>query len=213
MSVDTGTHRVAARDRRSARQEQCELCRTPVAARHCHVVDTGRRSLLCACRACFLLVTRCPAGEARYRAVPERYLWDPRHPIAGLDWCELGIPARFAFFVHFGTRVTAFQPGPAGVTETTLPPGLWTQLAAAHPLLATARPDVEAIVFRGRGWGTDCFLVPVDVGYRLAGVVRRYWAGGDGGPEMQDRVGELFVEIEQRARPLALAERGDSGAD
>lgn len=209
MSVDTRftTQPAFARDRRSPRPERCELCGTPVAARHCHVVDTGRRGLLCACRACFLLCTRCPAGdasarEARYRAVPDRYLWDPRHPIAGLDWRALGIPARFAFFVHCGTRVTAFQPGPAGVTEATLPPGLWTQLAAAHPLLATAEPDVEAIVFRGGARGTDCFLVPVDVGYRLAGAVRRYWTGGDGGPELHERVGELFAEIEQRARPL-----------
>jgi hypothetical protein len=208
MSVGTGaTQRAFARDRRSARPERCELCGTPVAARHCHVVDTGRRGLLCACRACFLLFTRCPAGEAparetRYRAVPERYLWDPRSLIAPLDWRGLGIVARFAFFVHCGTRVTAFQPGPAGVAEAPLPPGLWAELAAAHPLLATAEPDVEGIVFRGRGWGTDCFLVPVDACYRLAGVVRRYWTGCDGGPELHERVGELFAEIEQRALPL-----------
>jgi len=198
VSVDTGPA-AFVRDRRSARPERCDLCGTPVAARHGHVVDTGRRSLLCACRACFLL---CPAGEARYRAVPDRYLWDPRRPIARLDWRGLGIPVRFAFFVHCGTRVTAFRPGPAGAAEAPLPPGLWAELAAAHPLLATAEPDVEAIVFRGRGWGTDCFLVPVDVCYRLAGVVRRYWTGCDGGAELHERVGELFAEIEQRALPL-----------
>jgi len=198
VSVDTG-HAAFARGRRSGWQERCEFCGTPVAARHGHVVDTGRRGLLCACRACFLL---CPAGETRYRAVPERYLWDPRRPIAHLDWCGLGIPERFAFFVRRGTGVTAFQPGPAGATEATLPPGLWAELAAAHPLLASAEPDVEAIVFRGRGWGTDCFLVPVDVCYRLAGVVRRYWTGCDGGPEVHERVGELFAEVEQRALPL-----------
>ncbi|MET8849855.1 DUF5947 family protein [Amycolatopsis sp. NPDC004625] len=199
MSVGTGSARPAFA-RSSAWQERCELCGTPVAARHGHVIDTGRRGLLCACRACFLLSTRCPT--ARYRAVPERYLWDPRRPIARLDWRRLGIPARFAFFLHCGTRVTAFQPGPAGAAETTLPTGLWAELAAAHPLLATAEPDVEAIVFRGGERGTDCFLVPVDVCYRLAGVVRRYWTGGDGGPEVHERVGELFAEIEQRARPL-----------
>ncbi|MGW3960965.1 DUF5947 family protein [Amycolatopsis sp. NPDC005003] len=194
MSV---AHPAFARGRRSAPQERCELCRTPVAARHCHVVDTGRGVLLCSCRACFLLCT-----GTRYRAVPERYLWDPLRPIARLDWRRLGIPARFAFFVPCGTGVTAFQPGPAGATETALPPGLWAELSAGHPLLATAEPDVEAIVFRGRECGTDCFLVPVDVCYRLAGVVRRYWTGCDGGAELAERVGELFAEIEQRARPL-----------
>ncbi|WIY00380.1 DUF5947 family protein [Amycolatopsis mongoliensis] len=203
MSVHAGsTHSAFARDRRSARQERCELCGTPVASRHCHVVDTGRRGLLCACRACFLLSTRCPAGEARYRAVPERYLWDPRRPVVRLDWCGLGIPAGFAFFLRRGTRVTAFQPGPAGAVETTLPAGLWAELSAGHPLLAAAEPDVEAIVFRGTERGTDCFLVPVDVCYRLAGAVRRYWTGPDGGPEMRERVGELFAEIGHRARPL-----------
>ncbi|MGW4060049.1 DUF5947 family protein [Amycolatopsis sp. NPDC004747] len=188
-----------ARDRRSARQERCEFCGTPVAARHCHVVDTGRRGLLCSCRACFLL---CTAGGPRYRAVPERYLWDPRRPIGCLDWCGLGIPARFAFFVNRGTQVTAFQPGPAGAVELPLPAGLWAELAAARPLLGMAEADVEAIVFRGGAGGTDCFLVPVDVCYRLAGVVRRYWAGCDGGAEMRERVGEVFLEIERRVRPL-----------
>ncbi|MDX3187322.1 DUF5947 family protein [Streptomyces sp. MN03-5084-2B] len=202
----SGSPTAFARDRRSARQERCDLCGTPVAARHCHVVDTGRRGLLCSCRACFLSCTGCPTGEARYRAVPERYLWDPGRSIACLDWRDLDIPARFAFFLRCGARVTAFRPGPAGAAETPLPLGLWAELAAAHPLLATAEPDVEAILFRGRAWGTDCFLVPVDVCYRLTGAVRRYWTGRDGGPEVHERVGELFAEIEQRARPLLEAD-------
>lgn len=210
MTVHTGLGDAGAvRERRSARPERCEICGAPVAAWHCHVADTGSRGLLCACRACFLLFTRCAPAEARYRAVPERYLWDPRHPVPGLDWHGLGVPARFAFYVRRGTRVTAFQPGPAGVTETVLPPGMWTDLAGCHPLLAAAEPDVEAIVIHGSGAGTDCFLVPVDACYRLAGAVRRYWTGPDGGPGMRAHVGLLFAEIERRARPLcAGAPRG-----
>ncbi|GAB3148127.1 DUF5947 family protein [Amycolatopsis sp. NPDC004378] len=188
------------RERSPARPERCELCGTPVAAHHGHVVDTGRRGLMCACRACFLLFTQ--SGDARYRAVPERYLWDPAHPVACLDWRGLGVPAGFAFVLHRGTRVTAFQPGPAGAAETVLPPDLWTDLAATHPLLGAAEPDVEAIVFRGTEHGTGCYLVPVDVCYRLVGAVRRFWTGLDGGCEMHRRVGELFEEITQRARPL-----------
>jgi hypothetical protein len=60
----------------------------------------------------------------------------------------------------------------------------------------------EAIVFRGTERTTECFLVPVDACYRLVGAVRRFWTGYDGGPEMRDRVGELFAEIARRARPL-----------
>ncbi|MCR6485112.1 DUF5947 family protein [Amycolatopsis sp. OK19-0408] len=192
MSVHTGLERAGAvRDRRSARPRRCELCGTPVAARHGHVADTGRRGLLCSCRACFLLCTRWATGEARYRAVPERYLRVPGHPAEGLDWPGLGIPAGFAFFVRRGTRVTAFQPGPAGPAEAVLPPG------ELDPWLAAAEPDVEAIVVRG----TECYLVPVDACYRLAGTVRRYWTGHDGGREMREQVGALFEEIARRARP------------
>ena len=207
MSVHTGFEYAApGRDRRSARPQQCELCATPVASRHCHVADTGRRGLLCACRACFLLFTQPAPGEARYRAVPERYLWDPRRPVACLDWRRL--PAGFAFFLRRGTRVTAFQPGPAGAAEAVLPRGLWAELTADHPLLAAAEPDVEAILFRGTERGTDCFLVPVDMCYRLAGAVRRYWTGRDGGCEMRAQVDALFAEIGQRARPLVLEPNG-----
>ncbi|MBE1495637.1 hypothetical protein H4696_002737 [Amycolatopsis lexingtonensis] len=204
MSVHSGAF-PAALNRGAVRPEACELCGTPVAGRHAHVVDTGRRGLLCACRACFLRCTRCDG--ARYRAVPERYLWDPAHPVACLDWRALGVPAGFAFVLRRGTRVTAFQPGPAGAAETTLPADLWTDIAAGHPLLAAAEPDVEAIVFRGAERTTDCFLVPVDACYRLTGVVRRFWTGPDGGPEMHDRVGELFAEIRRRARPMGPEDR------
>lgn len=195
MSVHTGLEQTPSGSR-FAVPERCDLCGTPVAARHGHVADTGRRGLLCSCRACFLLVSRGAGGQPRYRAVPERYLRAPRHPAAHLDWCALGIPARFAFFMRRGTRVTAFRPGPAGATEVVLPP----DATGGHPLLAAAEPDLEAIVVRGTEGGTDCFLVPVDACYRLLGAVRRYWTGPDGGPEMRLRVGELFLEIERLAR-------------
>jgi hypothetical protein len=68
--------------------EKCELCAVPVASRHGHLVDTGRRGLLCSCRACFLL----SVGAGRYRPVPERYLWDPDRPLAEIDWAALASP-------------------------------------------------------------------------------------------------------------------------
>src|SRR5262249_1188716 len=37
--------------------EKCEMCGTPVGGRHGHVVDVEHRSLMCACRPCFLLFT------------------------------------------------------------------------------------------------------------------------------------------------------------
>ena len=57
--------------------ERCELCATEVPAEHGHIADLEGASLLCACRACYLLFTQRTAGRGRYRAVPDRYLRDP----------------------------------------------------------------------------------------------------------------------------------------
>lgn len=182
--------------------EQCEMCGTPVAARHGHVVDTKRRSLMCACRACFLLFTKGAARRGRYRAVPDRYLWDPLRPVARAEWDGLDIPVNSAFVLRAGTEATAFHPSPAGATERLLNPGFWTDFAAAHPLVTAAEPDVEAILFRCRADEVDCFLVPVDVCYRLVGTVRLYWSGVDGGDQVRDHIDELFAEISDKAGAL-----------
>jgi Family of unknown function (DUF5947) len=182
----------------SAQVEMCEMCRTPIAAGHGHVVDTVRRGLMCSCRACFLLFTRDTSDSARYRAVPERYLWDPRRPVTDAEWAALGIPVGAAFFLRCDSGVAAFYPSPAGASECLLDLDVWAELTAGHPLLAAAQPDVEAVLVRG----TECFLVPVDVCYRLVGTVRLYWTGSDGGSEMADHVDELFAEVKGRARPL-----------
>ncbi|SDM81951.1 DUF5947 family protein [Allokutzneria albata] len=189
------------------RTEQCEICGTPVASRHGHVVDTRRRGLMCSCRACFLLFTQDAVRGARYRAVPERYLSDPRRPVTDIEWKGLGIPVGSAFLLRGDTGVTAFYPSPAGAAERLLDLDYWTELAAGHPLLRMVEPDVEAILFRSTESGVDCFLVPVDVCYRLVGTVRLFWTGLDGGPQVREHIDELFAEISAKARSL-IAEAG-----
>ncbi|SFR02536.1 hypothetical protein SAMN04488564_102130 [Lentzea waywayandensis] len=182
--------------------EQCEMCGTPVAARHGHVVDTRRRSLMCACRACFLLFTKGAARRSRYRAVPERYLADPLRPVTPVEWERLDIPVSSAFVLRADAGITAFHPSPAGATERPLNPGFWTEFAAAHPLVAAAESDVEAILFRRGANDVDCYLVPIDVCYRLVGTVRLYWSGMDGGDQVRDHIDELFAEIRAKAGGL-----------
>jgi hypothetical protein len=181
--------------------ERCEMCGTPVASRHGHVVDVQRRSLMCACRACFLLFTRHREHRARYRAVPERHLWDPERPVTGVEWESLDIPVGAAFLLRADTGVTVFYPSPAGATERPLDGGAWNRLAAAHPLLTVAERDVEAILFRRTEDGADCFLVPIDVCYRLVGTVRLHWTGVDGGEHLNAHIDELFAEIRHKALP------------
>jgi Family of unknown function (DUF5947) len=180
------------------------MCGTALGERHGHVVDVEHRSLMCACRPCFLLFTGNAAAGGRYRAVPDRFLHDPQRPLTAAQWETLGIPVGAAFFLRGEQGVAAFYPSPAGATECLLDLAAWAELAGRHPLLAAAAPEVEAILVRhdGRGGAVECFLVPIDACYELVGTVRMYWQGFDGGQEAREHLEEFFAGIRARARPL-----------
>lgn len=176
------------------------MCGTPVESRHGHVVDTEHRSLMCACRACYLLFTRPAAGAGKYRAVPDRYLNDTDHPFTSAEWDALGIPVNSAFFLASDNGTAAFYPSPAGATECLLDLNAWERLATEHPMLATVEPEVEAILIRGTDAGVECFLVPIDACYQLVGTVRVYWKGFDGGQEAHEHIDAFFDNIRSQAR-------------
>lgn len=185
-----------------ALDEKCELCATEIAAEHGHVADIEQSRLLCACRACYLLFTHSQAGRGRYRAVPDRYLADPRHPMSAAEWDALEVPVGLAFFLRNSRlgNVTGFYPSPAGATECRLDLQAWERLAAAHPLLAAMTPDVEAVLISRSEPGVECFLVPIDACYELAGRMRLHWRGFDGGAEARDAIASFLDDVRGRAR-------------
>jgi hypothetical protein len=189
---------------RSADTEACEMCAAPVPAEHGHVADLESSSLVCACRACYLLFTQSSAGRGRYRAVPDRYLSDPGRPLSPARWDELEIPVGLAFFLASSRagRVAGFYPSPAGVTECVLDLGAWQRLSEDYPLLAAAAPDVEAALISRTAGAVECFVVPVDVCYELAGRMRLQWRGFDGGAEARASITEFLDRVRDRARPL-----------
>jgi hypothetical protein len=192
----------------AAPEERCELCGEPIGGEHAHMVDLGRRSIACACRACALLFTR-PGGH--YRTVPDRVRHDPSAPLTDAEWAELQIPVAIAFFFVNSVlgHVIAAYPSPAGVTECELDLAAWDRLADGHPLLHAPVPDVEAILVAGGGsresGGIETFLVPIDVCYSLAGALRREWHGFDGGAEVKRILADLLATLRRRARPLEAA--------
>src|SRR5258707_1268690 len=79
--------------------------------------------------------------------------------------------------------LTGFYPSPAGATECRLDLTAWERLAAEHPLLGAPADDVEAVLISRSGPDVECFVVPVDACYELAGRMRMLWRGFDGGAE------------------------------
>jgi Family of unknown function (DUF5947) len=204
------------------------MCREGLGGRHGHVVDLEQRSLVCTCRACYLLFTHSGAGGGRYRSVPERVCYDPDRPVTDADWNELQIPVAMAFFFYNSAlgRVAAGYPSPGGVTECELDLAAWDRLAAAYPLLGALAPDVEAIfINRVSPGGTtprdppdhggparpalppgppqnEAFLIPIDECYSLVGELRMLWQGFDGGQEARAALAAFLTGLRERAVAL-----------
>ena len=114
--------------------ERCDLCRSPLAGEHPHLVDLGSRRLLCACPPCALLFDHRGASVGRFKRVPtaRRRLRGLR--VAADFWERMQIPVRLAFLFENSDvqRTVAFYPGPAGATESLLPLDAWRELVAAN---------------------------------------------------------------------------------
>jgi hypothetical protein len=206
-----------------APEEKCEFCAAAIAAEHGHVADLDSATLMCACRACYLLFTHSGAGQtweqdpqpdqerrmgrARYRSIPDRYCADPGHPLTQAEWDALEIPVGLAFFLRSSAsgETTAFYPSPAGATECRLDLEAWGRIIEGHPLVSAAEPDVEAILI-SRGErdqpGIDAFLVPIDACYELAGRMRLEWHGFDGGAEARQSIAAFLDRVRARSRDL-----------
>jgi uncharacterized protein DUF5947 len=187
-----------------ANTERCEFCATGIGAEHGHVADLERSSLMCACRPCYLLFCQGTAAGGRYRSVPDRYLADPARPMSAAEWDLLEIPVGLAFFLRGSAagEVTGFYPSPAGATQCRLDLAAWDRLAADHPLLAAMAPDVEAALICRTDHGVEHFLVPIDACYELAGRMRLYWRGFDGGEQARQSIAAFLDDVRSRARSL-----------
>jgi len=204
--------RMRVRNRAATTEERCEMCAEPIEAEHSHLVNVGTRSLLCSCRACYLLFTQ-PGAAIAYRAVPDRYLTFPALVLGDGQWDDLQIPVGVAFFFHNSAmgKMVAFYPSPAGATESTLPLGAWDDVVKANPALGTLLADVEAVLVRRGEDETECFLVPIDSCYELVGHLRQLWRGFDGGKEARTAMSEFFDRVRGRSRPAPVS-AGEGGS-
>jgi hypothetical protein len=181
---------------------RCEMCAEPLGEEHSHVVGLDSRNILCSCRACWLLFTHEGAAKGRYRAVPDRYLYEAAFRLGDAEWDELQIPVRMAFFFRNSSlgRMVAFYPSPAGATESLLPLETWERSIGANPLAAELVPDVEALILYRSSSGFHCYLTPIDACYELVGLVKLHWKGFDGGQEAWAAIDAFFAGLRRRCK-------------
>jgi hypothetical protein len=100
-----------------------------------------------------------------------------------------------AFFFRNSALDTlvACYPSPAGAVESQLPLG-------DAPWMRALAPDVEALLVRRTHRANDCFLVPIDAGYELVGVIRREWKGLGGGPDVERAIDGFFGTLDRMSQ-------------
>lgn len=185
--------------------ERCELCATVILSEHRHLLDTAARRLVCACRACVVLFDGASSAGRTYRLIPDRVrLLAPDRAVADLFWAELAVPVDLAFF-FFDTvagRTVALYPGPMGATESQLSLDAWTSLAAADPALRGLATDVEALLVNRTRGRVEHWIVPIDVCYTVAGLIRSHWKGLGGGDVVWAKLDGFFERLRANAEIL-----------
>lgn len=195
--------------RRDDSVERCELCGSAVACEHEHLVEPGKRRLICACQACAILFSG-QVGQ-RYKRVPCRVRALPALHITNAQWESLLVPINLAFFFQSSVteRVTAIYPSPAGATESLLALEAWEEIVAANPVLRAIEPDVEGLLVNRlgpeRGYPEyQNYLLPIDECFKLVGLVRVNWRGFSGGEELWRELDRYFGAL--AARAVAMGE-------
>ena len=198
MSTAFATLQQMASRRTVAPGERCDLCGSPVAERHRHLIDPKSRRLICACEACSLLF---PGTDTKYRRVPEQARLLTDFQLSEGDWSSMLIPINLAFFMKSSAdgRVIALYPSPAGATESLLSLEAWETIKANNPVLAGMQADVEALLANRLG-EPEYFIAPVDRCYELTGLIRSNWRGFSGGEEMWRAVREFLADLKECCR-------------
>ena len=197
-----GTLQQIAGARRSTprSEESCELCSAALGREHPHLLEPESRQIYCACGACALLFDGIP--KSRYKRIPRdaRYLQD--FEMTDAQWENLRIPINMAFFFRSSLegRMVALYPSPAGAVESLLPLEAWNEIAAGTPALDSMRSDVEALLVNrvGHPYVTaraQYFIAPIDVCYKLVGLIRSNWRGLSGGSEVWTEIGQFFTNL------------------
>jgi hypothetical protein len=196
--------------RRPTPVECCELCSTPLAPDHQHLLDPTQRRIACACDACAILFSG--QSQTKYKRVPRsiRFLTD--FQLTDAQWNSLLMPINMAFFFRSTPqdgRVVAMYPSPAGATQSLLTLDTWNEIEENNPVLAEMEADVEALLVNriGHSRGVtepEYYIVPIDECYKLVGLIRAHWSGLAGGTEVWHQIAVFFSRMKDGSPRMAV---------
>lgn len=194
--------------RRRTPAEHCELCTAELQPAHPHLLELGKRQILCSCEPCAVLFSS--HGAAHYSRIPRDIRKLDGFVVSDELWQSLMIPINLAFFYRQAAtgRVVAMYPSPAGAIESTLAFETWNAIESQNPLLPNMEPEVRSLLVNRVGQTREYYLVPIDQCYRLAGLIRLHWKGLSGGNEVWQHIAQFFAELrgeDQSAQGAAIA--------
>jgi len=174
-------------------EEACDVCGTPIAHDHRHLLHLSERRILCACEVCLAE----KSADAEYRPVGHRITWLDDLQMADEMWARLGIPIALAFFTQNGDtgETVAFYPSPAGSTECELDLDAWADLVEANPQLQELEPDAEAFIVNRMSDPPRYVIVPIDRCYEMVGAVKMAWDGISGGDGVDQAIADFFSRL------------------
>ncbi len=113
------------------------------------------------------------------------------------EWDELAVPIGLAFFVQStpAKKVVALYPSPAGIMESLLSFESFQRLSEGNPCLIRMEADVEALLVNRLGTAREYYLTPIDVCFKLAGLVRLHWRGLSGGTKVWEAIESFFEKL------------------
>lgn len=178
--------------------ERCELCGLALESVHPHLLDRGRRAVVCTCRACAILFA--DRQDAKFLRIPVDVRAVRDLSLDDMQWEELSIPISLAFFLRRADgTMTAMYPSPAGPIESSLPLEPLPEFLAANATVAKMAPEVEALLVSRVQGEEAALLVPIDECFRLTGLIRKNWRGLSGGTEVWIAIREFFAGLRKRA--------------
>ncbi len=183
------------KSREGASGEICDFCSAALFSQHRHLFETATRKLICVCDPCALRFEDVQQG--RFKLIPRDSRTLPEFQITDVEWDNLAFPIGlvFIFLDTVNARPTAIYPSPAGAMESLLPLENWHAIVSANSQLAELQPDVQALLINRVRQSRDYFIVPIDVCYRLTGLVRKNWHGLSGGDKVWGEIKNFFDRL------------------